>query len=168
MRLRLNRHRTKSCSGGGRRRLAASEGARIPLTLSIMPGSGPKRRPLGVWNLRNVVVDTGADRSGVPEMAVPFIKKALGGKLKIRSHTVVTAGGVVKLRVLEDLVVCIRPPGAGKKKGCCAKTRLVVVPAFDAGFLLGRDLLSPCKAQVDFAKNRLCFDGKECLKLEGV
>lgn len=148
--------------------LGAGEGARVCLMVAI---AKTKKGPGSTWQLEKALVDTGADRSGIPEESVPLLEKSIG-KIRKTTRLVLTGAGLTRMTILEDLVVCVGP-GKGRKSGvsggCCTKTSLLVVPQLQASMLIGRDLLMPCRAKIDFGKRSLCF-GKtksKCVTLEG-
>lgn len=147
----------------------------VPMVVTL---SNPRAKKTAVFELSGVLVDTGADKSGIPEDAVAQIEKVVG-KFKKTTRLVLTGAGLTRLTVLEDVFLCIGPAGvqmsAGKMKkgdlvkgGCCTRTSLLAVPKLQASMLLGRDLLMPCRAVIDFGKKQFCFEGGGCMKMEGL
>ena len=159
MKLRL---RLPSSYWSQQNRLSGGEGARVELNVGLQRGARKR-----AWALKNILVDTGSDKSGVPEEALPAIQKALG-PLRISERPVFTGAGLSTIKVIKDVNLCVELKGGG---GCCKMTSLLVIPELQASLLLGRDILQACKTSIDFAGKKLCFikgNGKRCVKLQGV
>ena len=143
-------------------RLSGGEGARVEMNVGLQRGARKR-----AWSLKNVLVDTGSDKSGVPEEALPAIQKALG-PLSISQRPVFTGAGLSTIKVIKDVTLCVELPKGG---GCCKMTSLLVIPELQASLLLGRDILQTCKTSIDFSKKKFCFTkGKDrgCVALQGV
>jgi len=168
-----------SMDGGRAPFVAPGEGAAVPVLVGLETG-----RKGAVWHLPSTIIDTGADRSGIPESAVKDIEHEIGPLKKVE-RPVLTASGLQRITMIEDVKVCVgmgpvpqalrgRCVGNGTTAedltksagGCCRKTTLLVIPDLQAHFLLGRDLMMPCKARIDYDSGRFCFNNR-CAKMEG-
>jgi len=147
--------------GGGGGKLLAGEGV---AEMGVRLTNNETGR-CSLWRLQNVLVDTGADHSGIPEGALPAIERAVGKLKKIRRN-VLTGAGLAPATIVENVELCvgIGPLADHPQKSCCAQTSLLVVPDLQSNLLLGRDLMIPCKSKIDFATSTFCCKGK-CTKL---
>ena len=142
--------------------LSGGEGARMKMTMLFR---NPKNKRATGATIAGILVDTGADKSGIPEEMVAELQKRIG-PLDIREVPIHGAGGLTTLKSLRDIEVCAVTQEGGNP--CCTTTDLIAIPRLQAAFLLGRDLLGKCGAQIDFTKKAICFSGGSCRKMEGL
>lgn len=99
---------------------------------------------------KQVYVDSGATFSAIPSSLLKTLEKGGFKSLKIRKVNISTANGIRKVKLVENLAVCV--------DRCCAVGPVMVIDKMPGYILVGLDWLKQASAVIDFKHSSMKCD----------